>query len=340
MIKVSHSQGEYPVLFEPFSEAVKGLPEDSFVVTDENVARLWGHVLPADLPLLVLPPGEQTKSLIWLERVSAWLANEGASRKSTVVALGGGVIGDLTGFVAATYMRGVPYIQLPTTLLAQVDSSVGGKVAVDIPDGKNLVGAFHPPVRVSIDAKTLETLSLRQFRNGMAEVWKYAFIMDSSLMAALQEQPSDIQPILRTCIEHKARIVKEDEFETQGLRAILNYGHTVGHALEQATGYRKLLHGEAISIGMAVEAHLGERLGITPQRTAETVMRCLQRQGLPVTFTEPLEPERLLEVMKKDKKASRGRLAFSLLTQIGGCKLVENVPEQEVLESLNKLWAA
>ncbi|MEZ0326872.1 MAG: 3-dehydroquinate synthase [Fimbriimonas sp.] len=334
MIEVTHSQGKYPIIFEPLQNALGSLPEDSFVVTDENVAQ---HYKTTNQKTLTLPPGEQTKSLIWLERIAAWLANQGASRKSTVVALGGGVIGDLVGFAAATYMRGVPYIQIPTTLLAQVDSSVGGKVAVDIPEGKNLVGAFHAPIKVSIDPGTLTTLSKRQLRNGMAEVWKYAFIMDPELLAKLKTHPDDLKPIIQTCIEHKAKIVREDEFETEGIRAILNYGHTIGHALEQATGYRKLLHGEAISIGMVIEAHLGEQLGITQRGTVDEVAQCLQAEGLPTSYKEPLPPEELIEVMKRDKKASRGNLTFSLLTQIGGCKLVENVPQNEVLHALKKL---
>jgi 3-dehydroquinate synthase len=338
VITVSHSRGEYPVTFEPLQTGFRNLPTDAFVVTDENVARHWGHLVPPELPVLTLPPGERTKSLIWLERISGWLSSEGASRKSTVVALGGGVIGDLVGFAAATYMRGVPYVQVPTTLLAQVDSSVGGKVAVDIPEGKNLVGAFHAPTSVIIDPSTLKTLSARQYRNGMAEVWKYAFIMDADMIDTLSASTGEnLEPIIRRCVEHKAAIVKEDEFETKGLRAILNFGHTIGHAIEQATGYSQVLHGEAISIGMVLEAHLGERLGITPSGTGDFVRKCLEEQGLPTRFAGSLEPERLIEVMKKDKKASRGALAFSLLTQIGGCTLVQNVDQQEVLHALKML---
>jgi 3-dehydroquinate synthase len=337
VIQIRHSGGAYPVQFEPLSGALQAAPEDCFIVTDENVVRAWGHAIGNERPKLVLPPGETTKSLIWLERVAAWLAEKGASRKSTIVALGGGVIGDLVGFAAATYMRGVRYIQIPTTLLAQVDSSVGGKVAVDIPQGKNLVGAFYPPVQVSVDTALLDTLSPRQLRNGLAEVWKYAFIMDAPLADKLRLGSISREEIIQTCIHHKARIVAEDEFETKGLRAILNFGHTIGHAIEQVTSYSAFLHGEAISIGMVAECLLGENLGVTPKGTVTTLRQCLSDQGLPISWEGLQDTEPLLEAMRKDKKAARGTLAFSLLTQIGGCKLVENVDQRDVVRALELL---
>ena len=327
LIEVSHSRGSYPVIFEPIA-----LDDSQFVVTDESVAR----ILALTGRVLALPPGEQTKSLIWLERVTAWLAETGASRKSTIVALGGGVIGDLVGFAAATYMRGVSYVQIPTTLLAQVDSSVGGKVAVDIPQGKNLVGAFYPPERVTIDVSVLDHLSHRQLKNGMAEVLKYGFIMDAPFLEDLANG-IEREAMVRRCIQHKADIVAEDEFETKGLRAILNFGHTIGHAIEQMTNYRTFLHGEAISIGMVAESILGETLGVTEIGTTQIVSQFLANQGLPVSWEGLGQSDQLLTTMKRDKKASDGQLAFSLLTKIGGCKLVENVNQREVIRALEML---
>lgn len=327
LIEVSHSRGSYPVIFEPIA-----LDDSQFVVTDESVAR----ILALTGRVLALPPGEQTKSLIWLERVTAWLAETGASRKSTIVALGGGVIGDLVGFAAATYMRGVSYVQIPTTLLAQVDSSVGGKVAVDIPQGKNLVGAFYPPERVTIDVSVLDHLSHRQLKNGMAEVLKYGFIMDAPFLEDLANG-IEREAMVRRCIQHKADIVAEDEFETKGLRAILNFGHTIGHAIEQMTNYRTFLHGEAISIGMVAESILGETLGVTEIGTTQIVSQFLANHGLPVSWEGLGQSDQLLTAMKRDKKASDGQLAFSLLTKIGGCKLVENVDQREVTRALEML---
>jgi 3-dehydroquinate synthase len=325
LIEVKHSAGSYPIHFERIHM------EDGFVITDQNVQKI---LTPPNA--LVLPAGEQTKSLIWLERIAAWLSENGASRNSTLVALGGGVIGDLVGFAAATYMRGIRYVQIPTTLLAQVDSSVGGKVAVDIPQGKNLVGAFYPPERVTIDTSVLDHLSPRQLRNGMAEVWKYAFIMDAPLAEELRKGIARDE-MVRRCVQHKADIVGEDEFETKGLRAILNFGHTIGHAIEQVTGYRSFLHGEAISIGMVAESLLGENLGITRKGTTDMVRESLSNQGLPIHWEGLKRSEPLVLAMKRDKKATDGRLAFSLLTQIGGCKLVENVDQQEVVRALEML---
>src|SRR5205807_1069483 len=194
---------------------------------------------------------------------------------TTIIAFGGGVIGDLAGLVAALYMRGVPYVQIPTTLLAQVDSSIGGKVAVDLAAGKNLAGAFYPPKEVLIPLDALRTLDKRQFRNGMAEVWKYAFIADKDLLGTLKAKVpncsnnvNNLKGIVQRCIEIKKGAVEADEFETSGARAVLNFGHTVGHAIESATGYSGIFHGEAISIGMVAESYLGEELGVTEAGTA------------------------------------------------------------------------
>jgi 3-dehydroquinate synthase len=337
---VEHSRGQYEIQFIPLAELARSLPDDAAIITDQNVFGLNRDWL-SGRQVLVLPAGEETKNLQAFGQCLEWLAQNRFSRSSAIVALGGGVIGDLAGFVAASYMRGVPYIQVPTTLLSQVDSSVGGKVGIDLPQGKNLAGAFHPPQRVVICIESLKTLDQRQFVNGMAEVWKYGFIADPELVEELAVMSLDpahpqMEAVVRRCIRHKRDIVQADEYETNGLRATLNFGHTVGHAIEQYTGYRQYLHGEAISIGMAAEALLGERLGITALGTYQVVRDNLERQGLPVQ-SEVLQSADLIEVMKRDKKASRGELAFSLLTKVGECKLVSAIPEAEVALTLGTI---
>jgi 3-dehydroquinate synthase len=306
-ITVNHSAGSYPIEFVDFEAAMNSIPAHSVIVTDENVQAAWGSLFPASIPILSIPPGESSKSLARFASVVEWLASTGVDRQSSIVAIGGGVVGDLAGFVAATYMRGVPYTQVPTSLLAQVDSSVGGKVAVDTPEGKNLVGAFYPPQSVFISSQTLATLPERHFTNGMAEVWKYGYILDADLVALLEEAPlqaSDerLEAVVRRCVELKTEIVEQDEFDRTGKRAILNFGHTVGHALEQTTGYGPVLHGEAVAVGMVVEAVLGERMGVTQAGTAERVKRGIVSQGLP-TWHEGLDSvDDLLKAMWRDKK--------------------------------------
>lgn len=339
---IKHRLGSYTVEFCPLADALKKLPANSFVITDQNVATLYGALIPEGLPTHTISAGEEHKSLDTFARALEWLAASGARRDSIVVALGGGVVGDLAGFVAAAYMRGVPLIQVPTTLLAQVDSSVGGKVGVDLPQGKNLAGAFHAPLAVFVPVDALQTLDDRQFTNGMAEVLKYGFIMDLVMLESLSISPlaksSEMLPsLIERCIEHKAAVVQEDEFETTGRRAILNFGHTIGHAIEQATEYRTYLHGEAISIGMCAEAVLGESLGVTKAGTSQIVSETLALHGLPITPKAAIEPERLLQAMTSDKKASQTGPAFSLLTEIGGCRLVPEVPLSAVQEVLAKL---
>jgi 3-dehydroquinate synthase len=331
---IQHSRGQYPVLERGVDSLFKDLPASSFVLTDQNVARALADWLPT-LPTLVLEPGEQNKTLEGYGRCLRWLATVGATRKSTLIALGGGVIGDLGGFVASTYMRGIPFVQIPTSLLAQVDSSVGGKVGIDLDDGKNLVGAFYPPSEVRLSPDVLRRLPARQFANGMAEVWKYGAIMDAPLFAELAASrltPQDprLAAVVRRCIELKAQVVEADEFETTGLRAILNFGHTIGHAVETLTGYGPVMHGEAIAIGMVTEAKLGIRLGVTPPGIEKELIACFAGQGLPTTHPILQNGDAMISTMRKDKKAASGRLAFSLLTHIGGCKLIQGVNDDEV----------
>nr|MCU0315325.1 3-dehydroquinate synthase [Fimbriimonadaceae bacterium] len=260
-------------------------------------------------------------------------------RDSTLFALGGGVIGDLAGFAAASYMRGIKLIMVPTSLLAMVDSSVGGKVGIDLPEGKNLVGAFYPPKEVRVAPTALATLPERHWFNGMAEVWKYGFIMDPLLLQSLRKgglskQSEEISWLIMRCIENKAKVVQEDEFETTGKRATLNFGHTIGHAIEKVLGYKDLLHGEAISIGMVEEAKLGERLGMTPKGLSHQVAQDLSSSALPIRLPDGLDAEEIVKAMRLDKKTDHQGLTFCMVTGEGTCTIVKGLTEETVLQSL------
>lgn len=333
---ISSSRGSYEIALCSFEQACSHLG-DATVITDENVFNLYGSSFdPAQV--IVLPPGEQSKSMEWFGFVLEQLAERKLTRRSRVVAFGGGVVGDLAGFVASAYMRGISYLQIPSTLMAQVDSSIGGKVGIDLKAGKNLAGAFYPPSQVFVCPELLRTLDTRQFNSGMAEVWKYSFISGKPDRGVLGRDPigkdsSELAEIVQQCINVKAAIVQEDEFETGGARATLNFGHTVGHAIETATDYRGYFHGEAISIGMVAEAKLGENVGVTKPGTSEVVRECLAAQGLPTEMPD-IDPILMFEAMRRDKKRKGNGLSFSLLIELGECKLVEDVCEPEVERAL------
>ncbi len=339
-MRIQHRNGEYEVRFESLEECFQALPSDVRIVTDENVANAVDSLVRF-CHVYVIPPGETSKSLEVFGQILSWLASTRASRKTMICAVGGGVVGDLVGFAASAYMRGVPFYQIPTTLLSQVDSSVGGKVGIDLAEGKNLAGAFYPPCGVTIDVNLLNRLPERQFMNGMAEVWKYGFIMDAALVDLLSADRlhtahPNLLSVVGRCIALKAEVVQQDEYETLGLRAILNFGHTVGHALEHFSGYGKMLHGEAISVGMVVEARLGERLGLTKEGTADQIQKLLVCQGLPVTDVGLRSEDALIAAMYGDKKSLDGKLSFSLLTEIGHCKLIEGVSEESIRMALRE----
>ncbi|RME91070.1 MAG: 3-dehydroquinate synthase, partial [Verrucomicrobia bacterium] len=263
-------------------------------------------------------------------------------RRSFVVALGGGVVGDLAGFIAATYLRGIPFVQVPTSLLAQVDSSVGGKVGVNLPAGKNLVGAFYQPRLVLCDLDTLDTLPERELRAGLAEVIKYGIIWDAALFRRLER---DLEKLLRReegpmasvvarCCRIKADVVAQDEKES-GLRAILNFGHTVGHALENISGYGRYLHGEAIAIGQVAAARMSARLLGLPARDVERIRALLERAGLPVRVRlSPARLEKLFEAMRLDKKVSGGEVKFVLADAIGRVRFGVKAPPEVIREAL------
>jgi len=332
---VRHSRGSYTVHFGELTDIWRNVLPQAVIITDDQVAGMYPELLQ-DRTVLVLPNGEHTKSLTHFGQCCEWLASNGVDRRGHIVALGGGVIGDLVGYVAAAYMRGIKYTQVPTTLLAQVDSSVGGKVAIDIPQGKNLVGAFYPPETVLVSTDFWKTLPARQWAAGMAEVWKYGYILDRSLCMTLGKGIKDLD-MVRRCAALKKHVVEEDEFESKDFRAILNFGHTIGHAVEQLSGY-SLLHGEAVAIGMVMEARLGEALGITRAGVAPEIASNMQAEGLPTTIPAPMSTSDLLALMMRDKKVVDGKLAMSLLQDIGMCKLCREIPRdtvEQILEQRN-----
>lgn len=302
------------------------------VISDERVAPLYAAKVMKSLQsagveatLLTIPSGEAAKRLRNVEHCYDQLAIHRLERKSCIVALGGGVVGDLAGFVAATYLRGIPFIQIPTTLLAQVDSSVGGKTGVNLAAGKNLVGAFYQPRLVLCDLDTFRTLPEREFRAGLAEIIKYGIIYDARLFRLLEKEMPKIlrrdrrlltRIVARSC-EIKAEVVSQDETET-GLRAILNFGHTIGHAIEAISGYGKFLHGEAISIGQVKAAQLSSRLTGLPERETARITELFRKAGLPTTLpTTPAWRKKLRDAMQLDKKVSQGEVKFVLATRIG-----------------------
>jgi len=321
------------------------------LISDDTVARLYLEPVRrslADAGFTVagatVPPGETSKSLAQLERLYDACLQAGLERSSLIVALGGGVIGDLAGFVAASYMRGIPFIQMPTTLLAQVDSSIGGKTGINLPGGKNLVGAFHQPSLVLADVSALRTLDPRQFATGMAEVIKHAMIRDAKLFALLEAEtarlserdPAVLEEIVGWNCRIKAAVVAADERES-GLRAILNYGHTVGHAVERAAAYGTYTHGEAIALGMSAEADVARRRGNIGQAVLDRQQGLLARFGLPTRFRQPLHIDELLAAMRHDKKIQSGRLRVVLPTTIGDVQIADDVSEDELRAALGDL---
>ena len=316
------------------------------IVSDGNVEPLYArrvevalHNVRPDLRLAryVMPPGEQAKTLAHFAEAIDTLARLGATRDACVLALGGGVVGDLAGFAAACWMRGIDCIQLPTTLLAMVDSSVGGKTAVDLPHGKNLVGAFHPPRAVFADTGALDTLPDRELRAGLAEVVKYGAIVDAPFLDWLEDHAAALlgrdraaltEAIARSC-RHKADIVERDLYE-HGDRALLNFGHTFAHAIETEQGYGGLVHGEAVAIGMVLAAHLSAHLGMAGDADAERLEALLTRLGLPVRLPEGLDADALIARMRLDKKNDAAGLRLVLWEGPGRAKVVPGVAEDAI----------
>ncbi len=327
-------------------------PSAALVVSNRKVAGLYAQSVLSSLSgeqiraeLFLVPSGERYKTLGTVRRIYDALVGSKMDRGCAVIALGGGVVGDMAGFAAATYMRGVDFYQVPTTLLAQVDASIGGKTGVDLPQGKNLIGAFYQPRRVIIDTLTLKTLPARELRAGLAEVVKHGIICDKALFEfvatntrqLLARQDDALQEAIKRSVEIKRDVVQQDERESE-LRTILNYGHTVGHAIEALTGYAKYRHGEAVAIGMVAEALIAEREGAAEEDVFEPVRDVVRRLGLPTTFDEYFSPDKMLEVMELDKKAMWGEIRMALPVRIGECR-VFTVERSALLGVLRDLCA-
>jgi 3-dehydroquinate synthase len=322
------------------------------IITDTNVGRRYAKAAFNSLAtegflpsLIIVQPGEGAKDLKMVQSCYNQLAVHRLERKSFIVALGGGVVGDLAGFVAATYLRGIAFVQVPTTLLAQVDSSVGGKVGINLKAGKNLVGAFYQPRMVSCDLDALKTLPEREFRAGLAEVIKYGIIYDSRLFAELERdlpkllkrEPKMLAAVIARCCEIKAEVVGRDETEG-GLRAILNFGHTIGHAIENISGYGKFLHGEAISIGQIAMAGLSHAILGLPKSEVERIRELFRRAGLPLKIRlNSVQRQKLLKAMRLDKKVSGGEVKFVLARKIGKVVWNQHVPENVIHGALDEI---
>ncbi|HEV2228902.1 MAG TPA: 3-dehydroquinate synthase [Steroidobacteraceae bacterium] len=351
-LKVELGTRSYPILIgagllaraELLRPLVPG--RDVLILSNTTVAPLYLPALAGSLAAqrrleVVLPDGEVHKTLENASRVLDVLVSNRFGRDSTVIALGGGVVGDLAGFVAACYQRGVAFVQVPTTLLAQVDSAVGGKTGVNHPGGKNLIGAFHQPVAVISDTATLATLPPRELRAGLAEVIKYGLMCDAALFEWLEAHISELLAgkaealahVVRRSCEIKAMIVARDEREERGDRALLNLGHTFGHAAESATGYRKWLHGEAVGAGLVMAAAMSRELGLVSPEELVRVHTLVERAGLP-TRGAGLAPATVLEHMRIDKKVLGGRLRLVLLRRIGNAFLTADYPEDALERTL------
>ncbi|HEY9722251.1 MAG TPA: 3-dehydroquinate synthase [Oscillatoriaceae cyanobacterium] len=344
-LEVDLGERTYPIVVQPGSLSalpeLLGKPSSCLVVTDAHVGARYAEPLLAALryagwsaTLATVPAGESSKCLGEAEHLYDVCVRARLRRSDSIIALGGGVVGDLAGFVAATYQRGVPFVQVPTSLLAQIDSSVGGKVGINHPRGKNLIGAFYQPKLVLMDTTTLLSLPEREYRAGLGELVKYGVILDPELLALLERETAAVLardlPLLNRlvlrCCQLKAEVVQSDERES-GRRAILNFGHTVGHAIEAIAGYGEYLHGEAVAIGMVAEAQLAARRGLFPQAAVERLARLLTALGLP-THLPMLDADELLDAMGRDKKNQDARVAFVLPRALGDVELVALTPNE------------
>jgi 3-dehydroquinate synthase len=322
------------------------IPARRFIVSNATVWKLHGDAfagVSADDPIL-LPDGERYKTLATVTRVYDALIKARADRSSAIVAVGGGVVGDTAGFAAATYMRGIPVVQVPTTLLAQVDSALGGKVGVNHPQGKNMIGAFHQAALVAIDPAVLDTLPRREFRAGMYEVVKYGVIasrplfdrVSATLKALFARDHAALLPVIQESCAIKTDVVGEDERE-HGRRRILNFGHTAGHALEAVTKYRRFRHGEAVAYGMLVAADIAVSRGTMPETDRQALAELIAKMG-PLPAVGDVSIAEVLEAMGHDKKRVAGRMHYVLPTSIGTCDVVTDVTPEEIAAALTRCW--
>lgn len=355
-IAIDSENGRYEVVYgagilSSAAGRIKSLGENTgvFLLSSPRVARYWRRKLEGvlrDLSLrgtLIFDDRERSKNISTVERLCRDLVRAGADRRVLLVAAGGGVLGDVAGFVAASYLRGVGLVHIPTTVVAQVDSAIGGKTGVNLPEGKNLVGAFYSPRLVLADPMTLSTLPVREFRSGLYEIIKYGVIADERLLAFLENSIEalanrDAQAldfVIPRCIQVKADVVSRDERES-GLREILNFGHTFAHAFETATRYRKYLHGEAVGWGMIAACRLAQRLGLLPAGNAARIEQLVRRAG-PLPALPRIKPSRLVEIMHSDKKARGGKLRLVLSRKFGSAETFGPVAPKVVAEILERL---
>lgn len=358
---VRASAGDYPVwvgwgildeLGERMKSALGASVSTAYIITDEGAhrqARRAQFALEATgiaAHMFIMPQGETNKTLETAQLIYRWLAERKAERGHAVVAVGGGVVGDLAGFAAATYLRGMPFAQIPTSLLAMMDASIGGKVAVDLPQGKNLVGAFYQPKFVLSDVSALRTLQPRDLASGWAEAIKHGLILDEQLLSDFEDQRAAIldlerdtaTQIIRRSVAIKANIVSQDERETLGIRILLNYGHTIGHAIEAATGYGRFLHGEAVSVGMMGAAYIGQALGMLSAAEVDRQRAALRGYGLPLAFAD-MDIDAVKDAMLSDKKMAGRAIRWVMLDGIGNAVTRNDVPPELAQDALERLAA-
>jgi 3-dehydroquinate synthase len=322
-------------------------PTRCAVISDMNVAPHFAELVQKSLTsagfepdLITIPAGEQSKTLEQVGKVCDEMLHAGLGRQSFVIGLGGGVIGDLSGFVAAIFERGIPHVQIPTTLLAMVDSSIGGKTGVNTRSGKNLIGAFHPPVLVLDDVDVLKTLPRRELNQGFAEIIKHATIADAEMFRHLEDvDPSDVDfgPLIQRNIEIKARIVEKDEHERKGERALLNFGHTVGHGIERAADYRGMVHGEAVSLGIVAACEVSMKKTDLPKKERDRIVDLLRKFGLPTQLPKDFPRERIFDAIKFDKKFAHGQIQFVVTSKIGSAKLTTDVIMDDIRATVEAL---
>ncbi len=355
-VHVDLAERTYSVLVEPGLLALAGealhkagiFGLRAAIISDDTVARFHAGVLMESLETAGFKPtlhtvaaGEASKSMSQAETLCREMIRAGHDRKSLVVALGGGVVGDLAGFVASIFYRGIPFVQVPTTIVAQVDSSVGGKTGVNVGEGKNLLGAFHQPRLVLVDPETLQTLPDREFREGFAEAIKHAAIRDAAMLddlAAFDSNGRDVPPdLIARNIAIKARVVEADEHETRDIRALLNFGHTIGHGIEASVPYGQMLHGEAISLGIRAALFLSERHAGLPPAASAKVIGLLEKYHLPLVLPPEITTDTVMEKLARDKKFSAGAIRFVVLDALGSAKVINTVTAEDLREAIEYL---
>ena len=355
---VTHSNGSYPALvgwdtLDALGRRVRDcdIAGPVYIISDDRVfsphgrrAQVSLHRSGIEAHCFIIPAGEQSKTHEMAQPIYQWLVERRAERRHAIVAVGGGVVGDLAGFVAATFLRGMPFIQVPTSMAAMVDASIGGKVAVNLPQGKNLVGAFYQPQMVLADVSVLSTLGKRELAEGWAEAIKHGLILDATLFGLFEEHAEGLMALereistelIRRSVVLKAQVVSEDERETLGRRILLNYGHTIGHAIEAVAGYGTYLHGEAVSVGMMGAARISRELGTISGEVVRRQERILQRFGLP-TAAPDVDPGQVLQTMSLDKKTEAGSIRWVLLEGVGKAVVRRDVPPELVEETVRGL---